>query len=248
MQYAQIAQQAAGDSMQLVGAILGAGAADRRKKKIEQIGQTPGLDLLKSYNETTSTGLAALPGASDLASGFNRSATADLQTALETAIPGYKGIQSDRAGAVGSMIRGEIPKDVQDQVYRKAASKAIEGGFGGTEFARNLTARDLGLTSLDIVGRGLAGATDLIQSTPMARLTQASDILNLTGKDVTQLRGHERELAMSIALQAAGAPGSQDVWAKALTDKGSQMSSSAGGGGGGMDIMGMIGGGGGGGF
>lgn len=247
MQYAQIAQQAAGDSMQLAGAILGAGAADRRKKKIEQIGLTPGIDIPTMYSQATSAGMSGLPAASRLASGYNASASADLQAALETAIPGYGKLQADRVGQVGAMVRGEIPDDVSRQVFRKGAAKSLEGGYGGTEFGRNLVARDLGLTSLDIIGRGLSGASDLVTSTPLPRMTQVSDILNLSGKDVTSLRSNERQLAMSIALQAAGAPGSQDVWAKALTDKGSQMSSSSGGGMGGMDIGGMIGGGGGGG-
>jgi hypothetical protein len=51
------------------------------------------------------------------------------------------------------LIRGEIPQDVQDQIMRSGAYQNLMGG-GGQSFLRSLQARDLGLTSLDLMRQG----------------------------------------------------------------------------------------------
>lgn len=49
-------------------------------------------------------------------------------------------------------LHGEIPQDVQDQIRRQdALTSMLSGGPGG---AAGLTARDLGLTSLNLIGQG----------------------------------------------------------------------------------------------
>ena len=215
--------------MQLAGAFLGGKAADSRRKQLEKIAQTPGVDLGSVYGDTTTAGLSALPGAEQFTSQLNRGALSDLTGILNTAIPGYSDMQATRAGAVGSMLKGEIPTDVTDAVYRSGAGRALAGGYAGSEFGRNLVARDLGLTSLDILGRGMTGMQGIIGSTPLPRMTQASDVLNVTGRDTMGLRSRERSEKLDMLLGAANAPRSSDVWAKALTDMGGQMSGAAGG-------------------
>lgn len=54
----------------------------------------------------------------------------------------------------GSYLRGEIPQDVRDQIGRSSAFRALSGGYAGSPMASALTARDLGLTSLDLTKRG----------------------------------------------------------------------------------------------
>ena len=54
-----------------------------------------------------------------------------------------------------SYLNGVIPQDVQDQIQRATAQQSIQGGYGGTEMARNLTARDLGLTSMQLQQTGM---------------------------------------------------------------------------------------------
>jgi len=51
-----------------------------------------------------------------------------------------------------SFIRGEIPEDVLDRVVRDRAGLTALNGIAGT--AQESTARDLGLTSLDLQDRG----------------------------------------------------------------------------------------------
>ncbi len=64
---------------------------------------------------------------------------------------------------VSSYLRGDIPQDVKDQITRNVAESAgagfnpaTAGRTGGFQAAQGQMARNLGLTSLDIQGRGLA--------------------------------------------------------------------------------------------
>jgi hypothetical protein len=80
--------------------------------------------------------------------------------AFEKAIPGFADILSeggaDTASLLGEaapLIRGELPPDVQSQVLRSSAYKNLMSGGGG-QFLGSLQARDLGLTSLDLMNKG----------------------------------------------------------------------------------------------
>jgi hypothetical protein len=54
-----------------------------------------------------------------------------------------------------ALMSGRISADVQANVARSSAMRALQGGFGASsEMGRGLAARDLGLTSLDLMGRG----------------------------------------------------------------------------------------------
>lgn len=57
-----------------------------------------------------------------------------------------------------AMMRGEVPLDVQRTLARSGAFQSLQGGFGGSGMDRNLRARDMGLTSLDMSQRGEANA------------------------------------------------------------------------------------------
>jgi len=92
-------------------------------------------DLYKSY--LTDQMESLLPGYSDLL----KSGVSTAQQELTSASP---------------LLRGEIPQDIQDLVRRNAAQGAISGGFAGSGMAGNLTARDFGLTSLDLMQQGAA--------------------------------------------------------------------------------------------
>ncbi len=238
----QMAGQALGGGMQIAGAFMGASAAKKRKKKLEQIANTPGVDFSSTASEVVGAGKSNLPGALDFTSGVNLGAQKDINDVLDKAIPGYSPMQATRAGQVASFIRGELPADVAKAVTRNSASRALEGGYGGTPAGRNLEARDLGLTSLDLIGKGMSGMSDMVRSTPLPRFMQANDVLNLTQTGGVGVRSDERNKKLDMLLGAANAPGSGDVLAKTLQDMGSSMASSGAGGGGGLGgIMGLIG-------
>ena len=62
--------------------------------------------------------------------------------------------------AADPLLHGKIPQDVLDQIQRSSAYTSLRAGTSGSPMANALTARDLGLTSLDLInqGAGLVGS------------------------------------------------------------------------------------------
>ena len=83
---------------------------------------------------------------------FNQS---ELEKMLESAMPGYKNLVGGIASKIGGFLNGEIPKDVSDAIGRNSAWQSMSGGYGGSGMGRNLVARDLGLTSLQMMEKGV---------------------------------------------------------------------------------------------
>lgn len=102
---------------------------------------------------------ASLQDSQSLAKRVNTFNQGEIQRMLELAMPGYAKLRDKGTAAITDFMSGEIPQDVSNAVRTNAASRALYGGFGGTGASRNLTARDLGLTSLDLMTKGLDSAT-----------------------------------------------------------------------------------------
>jgi hypothetical protein len=77
-----------------------------------------------------------------------------IQALLDKILPGWSDMQKEGSKNTLSLLRGEIPQDVQDQLRRNSAYKSFTGGYGGSGMSKALTARDFGLTSLDLMGKG----------------------------------------------------------------------------------------------
>jgi hypothetical protein len=87
-----------------------------------------------------------------------------LESQLRRAIPGYDQLIQQAGKNIGSALKGEISSDVQSQLQRSSAGRALSGGYGaGSGVGRNLAARDFGLTSMQIQNQGLAQAQNFIQ-------------------------------------------------------------------------------------
>lgn len=80
------------------------------------------------------------------------------QQALAQLDPNLKNQIGQIGSLASSYLSGIIPQDVQDQIQRATAQQSIQGGYGGTQMARNLTARDLGLTSINLASQGASMA------------------------------------------------------------------------------------------
>lgn len=78
----------------------------------------------------------------------------DIIALLDRMIPGFSEQQKQGSKNTLSMLRGEIPEDVQREVQRSSAFRSLMGGYAGSGMSKAVTARDLGLTSLDLMGRG----------------------------------------------------------------------------------------------
>lgn len=109
---------------------------------------------------TISGNTAALPATIAQTSAINAAQFANIDKLLADATGGYYNrIKTSIGKNTADLVAGVIPQDVSNAVRTNAASRSLYGGFGGSGMGANLTARDLGLTSLDLIGRGIGAAT-----------------------------------------------------------------------------------------
>jgi hypothetical protein len=100
-----------------------------------------------------------LPGVEQTANQADILSNQAYQRNISQLYPGATSQISQISNLASSYLSGIIPQDVQDQIQRATAQQSLQGGYGGTQMARNLTARDLGLTSMNLqqLGMGMTG-------------------------------------------------------------------------------------------
>lgn len=123
-----------------------------------QVPTLPSLDLGAEQQKSIAANQAALPGAEKLVGAANQFSIGQINQMLEQAIPGYSSIAKTISGNIASEAQGQIPSDVVAQEQNLTAAQALQGGYGGSGAHGNLTARDLGLTSLDLTQQALTSA------------------------------------------------------------------------------------------
>jgi hypothetical protein len=88
-----------------------------------------------------------------------------LQDSISKVLPEYKNILAeggqttqDILQQADPLIKGQLPDDVKSAVERSSAYESLMSGTAGSSMAKGLTARDLGLTSLDLMKQGTSMA------------------------------------------------------------------------------------------
>lgn len=91
---------------------------------------------------------------------------------LQAVMPGYQGMFNQMGANVASELAGQVPADVQNQIQRFGAQQTITSGIGGGGAGiagagfgltdKTITARDLGLTSLNLMQQGQAGLGSML--------------------------------------------------------------------------------------
>jgi hypothetical protein len=109
------------------------------------------------YDQYLATGNKYAGKISNFLEKTNDKSNAQYRHDLYSVSPTLAGNLGQQGANTASFLRGEIPADVQTQVRNNAAETSLYGGFGGSQMARNLTARDFGLTSLNLIDKGNAG-------------------------------------------------------------------------------------------
>lgn len=142
----------------------------------QQVSATGAAREALAFNE------ANLSRFTSMAQELTRADVASKTAMLDQFAPDWRQ-KRDAASAINeSLMRGEIPKDVADQLKRSAAYATVMGG-GGAGTQRALTARDLGTTSLQLQQQGMQGAerwTNLMAGL-MPEQTRAADIMATQG-------------------------------------------------------------------
>jgi len=140
---------------------LNSALGGKRQAKVPRL---PPINIDAEQNAAIGANQRALPGAEQLGTSVNAFNQAELDRMHELALPGYERIKQNIGENLTALTSGQIPKDVQDAIFRNSAIKAYGGGFAGSGMARNLTARDLGLTSLGLISQGQDSAQRWLQS------------------------------------------------------------------------------------
>jgi hypothetical protein len=149
-----------GAGISAAGSLLG-GLFGGKKPKVPELKP---IDFAKEQQQAIQQNIAALQPATELAQKTTAAEQSQLEAQLRRAIPGYDQLVSQAGANIKAALRGEISPEVSAQVQRSTAGRALSGGFGaGSGFGRALTARDLGLTGMQIQNQGLAQAQNFIQ-------------------------------------------------------------------------------------
>lgn len=240
--------------MAIAGALIG-GA-------IGAFGKKPTVPELKpispdaTQKATVAGNAASFADIAALATRVNTFNQDQLNALIDRALPGAR---QQIQETLASQLRGEIPKDVQSAIFRGVAERSAAGNaFGGGGFTRNITARDLGLTSLDITNKALASAESWLQRATAPQFDVTSMFFTpqqrLAQENLQQERQYQHDL-LKAGIDAAPDPATAalgkeiDRFFNTAASYGMMAAGSASGGGGGMGgLAGGAGGGGGGGL
>ena len=137
------------------------------------IPQLPTINLGTEQSKAISQNQAALPALEATAGQANQFSLQQLTQALMKLDPGYAGQQAGLSADIGAELSGKIPEDVQNAIQENAAARSLGSGTEGSGMARDLVAKDLGLTSLNLIDKGISSAESWMQtSAAIAEPTQ----------------------------------------------------------------------------
>jgi hypothetical protein len=119
------------------------------------------LNYGQEQQQAIQNNLAAAPGASKLANLTEQ----QILSMLKQVIPNFDEISGNINSNIADETAGKIPKDVQDAIQNSAAGRSLASGTSGSEFSKDLVARDLGLTSLNLTDKGLSSAESWMAAT-----------------------------------------------------------------------------------
>jgi len=185
---------------------MGANQASKDRAGARGVANMPGLDIPAAVGEAEQL----TPRTRELEAQRNAFNRAQLLESLGIQVPGYQEAQTQRTQNAMALLRGELPPDVAAQVQRQSAGRALAGGYAGSQAARNLTARDLGRTSLALQQAGGQQFANILGTTPLAPLAN----YEFTPQMIANIRADERAkkqaaLLGSYNMASAGGVGSQ---------------------------------------
>jgi len=150
----------------------------------------PTLNLQEEAKKAIGANTENLPAAEALTSATNLFTRQQITDMLNASVPGFSGMADTAGKNIEALLQGEIPQDVKDAISRSDAASSLTGGFGGTEASRNLVARDLGLTSLQLTSQGLSSAESWTKA--MASLYEPS-MLNVSSMFISPMQQYQTD-------------------------------------------------------
>lgn len=142
------------------GLAAGVGGALLSKGKKPKIPKYQPINVGNVQAEAIQGNIRSFKDAAALATQTNEFNQEALTALINKSFPGAKDKIEQN---ITSQLKGELPQDVVNQIRRSSAQRAVAGGFSGSGFSNNLTARDLGLTSLQLTQQGINSAQRWLQ-------------------------------------------------------------------------------------
>lgn len=155
---------------QIIGSLL------QEKPKVPEFQK---INAQQEQAKATAGNIANFDQSAQLGSQVNQFNQDQLLGMLRKAVPGYDDMMKQGSNLIQSYMRGEIPEDVKNQIGRNTAEKSLAGGYGGSGMARNLEARDLGLTSLQLTQQGLDSASRWMTSASQRAVPNMFDVTSM---------------------------------------------------------------------
>lgn len=169
--------------------------------------QYQNVDPTKSAGDATAFNMNNLGYFNSMANSINQANLAARQNQLDVIDPGWREARDVANKTNMAWQRGEVGKDVSDKLARDNAFAAVmSGGYGGAQNARAATARDFGLTQMNLQQQGQDASAKWtgMLSALLPNLTTGADVMQFSGlsaKDVisTQLQNADRNLSAQTA-------------------------------------------------
>lgn len=169
-----------------------------------------------------------LPQAQRISRNIAEADTDTTLAVLEKIAPGTRDIIQQQVANLQAGLRGELPADVQRAITDRAAARSVQGGFGGSQFSRNLELRDLGLTSLQRIDTAMGqSAQALSQFSQIAPRQQSVGGMFLSPQDRISFAQGERNQQFQRDMAAAQERAKANPVARGLFDAGVAIAGSA---------------------
>lgn len=172
----------------------------------------PDVEIQKAFDSMQEQ----LPQAQRISKSFAEADADTTLAVLEKIAPGTRQLMQQQMANLQAGMRGELPPDVQRAITDRTAARAVAGGFGGSQFGRNLELRDLGLTSLQRIDTAMGqSAQALAQYSSMVPRTSVNQMF-LSPQARVQFMQEERNQRFQRDYAAAQAKAAANPIAKGL--------------------------------
>lgn len=130
-------------------------------------------------------GRSLLPDLFQLGEPINRWTAAQARVPYESNLPDYTGLVAQSSRNIGSLLRGEVPTDVVNQIAGTRGGLTGVTGMRPDAGAFNAAIRAaIGKTSLDLMGAGESALTGAIGRTPVG--PQYNPMMGLVSPEAVQ--------------------------------------------------------------
>lgn len=232
-----------------VGAATGAGGAflkgrsgDIKRKRLENIANTPGLDIQNISRDALANQQKLLPQAQGLVRSEAEGRQNLLNDLTDMSLPGFSEARGRGMEIATDYLNNPFSQEDLRAVQHNSAVQALSGGFGGSSRHGHLLGAKLYDTGQARKQAGLQWLQALRGISPIAQPTSA---FAFTGPDANtwlDVRGRERTQKLGMLGQASQIGGQTEAFGDYLSGMGGSIMGMGGG------MMGGMGGGGGGGM